>query len=59
MFAMVMCLVLVKCTLTVWSSVLCVLIELGMIVVVNAMLSLMKVMSPPPDLCVLSLRTVV
>ena len=31
----------------------------GMSVVVNVMLSLMSVMSPPPALCNLSLRTVV
>ena len=31
----------------------------GMSVVVNVMLSLMSVMSPPPVLCNLSLRTVV
>ena len=31
----------------------------GMSVVVNAMLSLMSVMSPPPALCNLSVRTVV
>ena len=31
----------------------------GMSVVVNVMLSLMRVMSPPPALCKLSLRTVV
>ena len=31
----------------------------GMFVVVNAMLSLMSVMSPPPALCNLSARTVV
>ena len=31
----------------------------GMCVVVNVMLSLMSVMSPPPALCNLSLRTVV
>ena len=31
----------------------------GMSVVVNVMLSLMSVMSPPPALCSLSVRTVV
>ena len=31
----------------------------GMSIVVNVMLSLMSVMSPPPDLCNLSVRTVV
>ena len=38
---------------------LCVLIVEGMSVVVNAMLSLISVMSPPPALCNLSVRTVV
>ena len=38
---------------------LCVLIVKGMSVVVNVMLSLMSVMSPPPVLCNLSARTVV
>ena len=37
----------------------CVLMAEGMSVVVNVMLSLMSVMSPPPVLCNLSLRTVV
>ena len=37
----------------------CVLIVEGMSVVVNAMLSLMSVMSPPPALCNLSVRTAV
>ena len=36
---------------------LCVLIVEGMSVVVNVMLSLMSVMSPPPALCNISLRT--
>ena len=36
---------------------LCVLIVEGMTVVVNVMLSLMSVMSPPPALCNLSVRT--
>ena len=36
---------------------LCVLIVDGMSVVVNVMLSLMSVMSPPPALCNLSVRT--
>ena len=51
MFAIVMCLVLLICILTIWSSGLCVLIVEGMSVVVNVMLSLMSVMSPPPALC--------
>ena len=38
---------------------LCVLKVEGMSVVVNVMLSLMSVMSPPPALCNLSARTVV
>ena len=46
-------------TLTIWSSVLCVLMVEGMFVVVNVMLSLMSVMSPPPALCNLSAHTVV
>ena len=36
---------------------LCVLIVEGMSVVVNVMVSLMSVMSPPPALCNLSVRT--
>ena len=47
MFAIVICLVLLMCTLTICSSMLCVLIVKGMSVVVNVMLSLMSVMSPP------------
>ena len=58
MFAIVICLVLLMCTLTI-CSVLCVLIVEGMPVVVNVMLSLMSVMSPPPALCNLSVRTAV
>ena len=38
---------------------LCVLMVEGISVVVNSMSSLMSVMSPPPVLCTLSLRTVV
>ena len=38
---------------------LCVLIVEGMSLVVNVMLSLMSVMSPPPALCNLSVRTAV
>ena len=59
MFAIVICLVLLICTLIIRSSVLCVLMVESMSVVVNVMLSLMSVMSPPPDLCNLSARTVV
>ena len=51
MFAIVICLMLLMCTFTICSSVLCVLIVGGMPVVVNVMLSLMSVMSPPPALC--------
>ena len=40
MFAIVICLVLLMCTLTISSSMLCVLIVKGMSVVVNVMLSL-------------------
>ena len=57
MFAIVICLVLLMCTLTICSSMLCVLIVEGMSVVVNVMLSLMSVMSSPPALCNLSVRT--
>ena len=46
------------CNLTNCSSVLCVLMVEGMSVVVNVMLSLMSVMSPPPALCNLSASTV-
>ena len=45
MFAIVICLVLLMCTLTIQSSVLCVLMVDGMSVLVNVMLSLMSVMS--------------
>ena len=51
--------VLLMCTLTILCSVLCVLMVEGMSVVVNVMLSLMSIMSPPPALCNLSARTVV
>ena len=59
MFAIVKCLLLLMCTLTILSSVLCALIVEGMHVVVNVMLSLMRVISPPPALCNLSVRTAV
>ena len=52
MFAIVMCLVLLVRTLTIGSSVSCVLMVEGMSVVVNVMLSLTSVMSPPLDLSV-------
>ena len=50
--------VLLMCTLTIGSYVLCVFRVEGMSVVVNVMLSLIIVMSPTPALCNLSLRTV-
>ena len=59
MFAIVIYFVLLICTLTICSSVLCVLMVEGMSVVVNVMLSLINVMSPHPALCNLSVRTVV
>ena len=48
MFAIVICIVLLMSTLTISSSVLCVLMVECMSVVVNVMLSLMSVMSLPP-----------
>ena len=59
MFAIVKSLVLLMCTLTVLSYVLCVLMVEDMSVLVNVMLSLMSVMSPPPALCNLSVCAVV
>ena len=59
MFAIVICLVLLMCTLTIGSSVLCVLIVECIFVVVNVILSLMSLMSPHPALCNLSVRTAV
>ena len=59
MFTIVICLVLLMCTMTICSSVLCVLVVEGMSVVVNVMLSLMSAMSPPPALCNLSVHTAV
>ena len=59
MFAIVIYLVLLMCTTTILSFVLCVLIVEGMSVVLNVMLSLMSVMSQPPALCNISVRTVV
>ena len=44
MFAIVICLMLLICTLTILSSILCVLMVEGMSVVVNVMLSIMSVM---------------
>ena len=54
MFAIVICFVLLMCTFTIRSSVLCVLM-----VEVNVMLTLISVMSPPPALCNISVLTVV
>ena len=59
MLAIVICLVLLMCTLTIWSSVLCVLMVDGMSVEVNVMFSLISVMSPPPALCNPSAHTLV
>ena len=59
MFVIVICLVLLMCTLTIRSSVLCVLMVDGMSVVVNVMLSPMSVMRPPPALSNLLVCTVV
>ena len=59
MFAIVIYLGLLMCTLTILSSVLCVLMVKGMSVVVHVMLSLMSVINPPPALCNLSVCTVV
>ena len=58
-FATVMFLVLPMCILINCSSVLCVLIALGMFMFVKVMSSLINVMSPPPCLCSLSMRMVV
>ena len=59
MFAIVICLVLLICAMSIKSPVLCVFMVEGMSVVVNVMLSLMSVMSSPHALCNLSARTVV
>ena len=59
MFAIVIYLVLCMCTLTILRYVLCVLMVEDMSVVVNVMWSLLRVMSPPPAFCDLSVRTVV
>ena len=56
MFAIVICLSLLMCTLTIWSSVLCVLMVGVMSVVMTVMLSLTSVMSPRPAY---QIRTVV
>ena len=59
MFSIVIWLVLLMWSLTILSSVLCVLMFECMSVVVNGMLSLLSVMSPPHALCNLSTRTAV
>ena len=58
-FATVMSLVLPMCILISCSSVLCVLMALGMFKFVEVMSSLISVMSPPPCLCSLYVRMVV
>ena len=58
-FATVMCLVLLMCILISCSSVLCVLMALGMFMFVTVMSSLFSVMIPHPCLCSLSVRMVV
>ena len=58
MFAIVISFVLVMCTLTIGSSVLCVLMVEDIYVVVNVMLCLLSVMSPFDALRNLSARTV-
>ena len=48
MFAIVICLVLIRCTLTIWSSVLCVLIVEGMsVVLVNKQFELLELFLIP------------
>ena len=56
--ATVMSLVLTMCILISCSSVLCVLMALGMFMSVKVMSSLISVMSPSPCLCSLSVRMV-
>ena len=58
-FATVMCLVLPMCILTSCSSMLCVLMALGMFMSVNVMSALMCMMSPPPCLYSMSVHMVV
>ena len=55
-FAMVRCLFLLVSILTNCSSVLCVLMFLGLSKWVNVMLCLMYVSSPPPNFTTLSVR---
>ena len=57
MVAIVICLVLLMCTLS--SYVLCEIMVEGMSVVVNVMLSLMSLMSTSPALCNLLAHTVI
>ena len=52
MFVIVICLVLLMCTLIIWSSV-------WNVCYIELMLSQMSVLSPPPALCNLSVRIVV
>ena len=59
MFSTVMSLVLPMCILISCSSVLCVLMALGMFMFVKVMSSLISVRSPPPYLCSMSVRMVV
>ena len=59
MYATVMYLVLPMCILINCSSVLCVLMALGMFMFVKVMSSLISVISPPPCLYSLSVRIVV
>ena len=59
MFAIVMCLVLLICTLTICSSMLGVFMVEDMSRVVNVTVFLMTVMNPPPVLCNPTVHTVV
>ena len=56
---LLLCLVLPMCILISCSSVLCVLVAVGMFMFVKVMSSLISVISPPPCLCSLSVRMVV
>ena len=58
-FATAMCLVLPMCIMISCSSVLCVLMALGMFMFVKVMSSMISVMSTPPCVCSLSVRMVV
>ena len=58
-FSTVMYLVLPMYILISCSSVLCVLMALGMFMFVKVMSSLISVMSPPPCLCSMSVRSMV